>query len=192
MRYSHIILGSMVALGAVVNLLLPHGWTVWPFVVSAAIILTIHELAERHGHGIPPLHVYAWFAGAMALWMLAVVVLSVVNPLVLLLGVAVLGYFSVQGYLKQRARQRLMASRKLAGLCIHCGHVIDPGLAFCEGCGEDPDPEGNRLQRVASAPGGRQRKERLRSVLKPPPPASAAQQKEQALLARRHRKHNRR
>ena len=192
MRYAHIGLAIMVALGLVINLVLPHGWTVWPFVLAAAIILTIHELADRYGQGIPPLHVYAWFVGAMVLWLLVVLLLSVVNPLVVLLGLAVLGYFSGRGYLQQRARQRLIASRKAAGLCIHCGHVIDPGLAFCEGCGEDPDPEGNRLQRVASAPGGKQRKDHLRSILKPPPASSIAQQKEQALLARRHRKQNRR
>src|SRR5947209_10931559 len=94
MRYAHIGLAVMLVLGAVINWLLPHGWTVWPFVLAAAIILTIHELADRHGQGIPPLHVYAWFVGTMVVWLLIVVVLSVVNPLVVLLGLAVLGYFS--------------------------------------------------------------------------------------------------
>ena len=101
----------MVALGLAVNLLLPHGWTVWPFVLAAAILLTIHEMAERNGQGIPPLHVYAFFVAAMTLWLGLVVILSAVNVLVLLLGIGVLGYFAVQGYLKQREKMRVIAAR---------------------------------------------------------------------------------
>jgi len=192
MRYSHLMLGAMVLLGLIVNLLLPHGWTVWPFVLAAAILLTTHELAERHGQGVPPLHVYAFFIAALMAWLLIVILISAVNPIVVLLGIGVLAYFALRGYLRQRAKLQLIAARRAANLCIHCGHVIDPGLAFCEGCGEDPDPDRNRLQRVASAPGGKQRKEHLRSVLKPDAPTTVAQKKEQALLARRHRKRDRR
>ena len=192
MRFSHLMLGAMVLLGLIVNVSFRYGWTVWPFVLAAAIMLTIHELANRHGQGIPPLHVYGFFVGTMLAWLLVVVLISAVNPLVLLLGIGVLAYFSLRGYLQQRAKLQLIAARRKANLCIHCGHVIDPGLAFCEGCGEDPDPDRNRLQRVASAPGGKQRKEHLRSVLKPDAPTTVAQKKEQALLARRHRKRDRR
>lgn len=190
MRWSHLVLGAMIALGLIVNLVLPHGWTVWPFVLAAALMLTIHELADRNGQGIPPMHVYAFFVAGMTLWLGVVLVLSAVNVLVLLLGIGVLAYFAVQGYLKQREKMRLIAARRAAKLCIHCGHVIDPALAFCEGCGEDPDPDLNRLRRVASA-GGHRRRDHLRSVLKPDPPTTSAQKKEQALLARRHRKRGR-
>src|SRR2546423_15275381 len=97
-------MGLMVVGGAVMNLFLPHGWTVWPFVLAAAIMLFINEAADRNGQGIPPLKVYAFVGGAVVLWMSLVLIISALNPLVLLLGLSILGYHLAKGYIKTRQR----------------------------------------------------------------------------------------
>jgi hypothetical protein len=57
MRYAYAVCAALVAIGLVVNLFLPHGWTVWPAVFVAGMLCMIHEAAERNGQGVPPLHV---------------------------------------------------------------------------------------------------------------------------------------
>src|SRR5690242_2191907 len=70
LRYSYLIIGGMIVIGLIVNWLFAHsrGWTVWPFVLAAGILLCIHEAAERNGTGVPPLQVCALFGGAIAGW----------------------------------------------------------------------------------------------------------------------------
>ena len=94
LRYSYLIIGAMVVVGLIVNWLFAHshGWTVWPFVFAAGILLDIHEAAERNGTGVPPLQVYGLFGGALAIWVVLMAILSVTNPLILLLGIAWIGY----------------------------------------------------------------------------------------------------
>lgn len=188
LRVWHLAIVGMLIFGVAVNLLLPHGWTVWPFVAAAALMLAVHEAAERNAQGIPPLYVYLFFVSAMALWLVVVMIASAVNPVVLLLGFAGAGYYGVKGYLKSVERSRLFAKRRAEHLCIHCGQPVNPDLAFCANCGEDPDPDGARLARVATASVSSQAKSRIRAALAPPAPATSAAQKEQALLSRRHRR----
>src|SRR5689334_7665830 len=69
LRWTYLAMAVMVVGGAVMNLFLPHGWTVWPFVLAASIMLFINEAADRSGQGIPPLKVYAFVGGAVVLWM---------------------------------------------------------------------------------------------------------------------------
>src|SRR5438128_3057792 len=64
LRWSYLAVGGMVIVALIVNFLLPHGWTVWPFVLAIGILLYIHEAAERNGTGVPPMHVYGLFFGA--------------------------------------------------------------------------------------------------------------------------------
>ena len=77
----------MVFLGILVNLLLPHGWTVWPIVLAASLMLLIHEAADRNGVGVPPLMVYSFFGGVVIFWLIGIAVLSLLNPIILLIGV---------------------------------------------------------------------------------------------------------
>jgi len=192
LRLSYLIIAGMVVLGALVNLGLPHGWTVWPFVVGAAILLLINEATDRHGQGIPPFHVYVFFASAVALWLTLVAIFSVFNPIILILGILVLGYYALQGHLKQRERARLVVQRMAEGRCIHCGAIVIPEMVYCPRCGEEPNPDSSRLKRVAEVPRTAQSKARTRDALAPKPSAASAAQKERALLSRRHRGKSRR
>ena len=186
-RISHVIIGGLVVLGTMVNLFMPHGWTVWPLVVMAAMIILIHEAADRHGQGVPPLYVYALFAAALLSYFVLVLILGAVNPLLLGAGMLALTYYGGQGYLKRRERALLISKRRAAGLCIYCGAVADPQHAFCLRCGEEPDPDAALLKRVAEAPRTAQGKARTRAALTPAPPTAAMAKKEQVFLARRHR-----
>ncbi len=188
LRWSYLAMGVMVLAGTIINLLLPHGWTVWPFVLAAAIMLFINEVAERNGQGVPPLRVYAFVGGAVVAWMTIVLVLSALNPLVLLIGASILGYHGAKGYIKTRQRAQLIAKRRVDGCCIHCGAVADPQYAYCQNCGEDPDPDASLLKRVGTAPRGADVAAKARSALVPQSLSAAAAQKEQALLSRRRQK----
>ena len=121
LRWSHLLIGMMILIGAIVNLLLPHGWTVWPFVLAAGIMTMVHEAAERNGQGVPPLHAYAFFAGAVLTWVVLVSIFAVVNPFILVAGILGLGYHSARAYMKGRQRVLLIATRRAEGKCIHCG-----------------------------------------------------------------------
>jgi hypothetical protein len=188
LRTSHLIIGGLVLLGLLINILLPNGWTVWPFVLAAAILLTIHEAAERNGTGVPPMHVYALFLGGMAVWLVVVMLISATNPLVLILGVAAVIYYAGKGYMHEREKQRLIFQRRKDGLCIHCGERFNPENEFCDHCGEEPDPMGTQLQRVAGVARNRQNSQaiaRARAALKPESTAATASRRERQLIARR-------
>jgi hypothetical protein len=190
LRYSYIIIAAMVVIGLVVNWLFAHshGWTVWPFVLAAGILLYIHEAAERNGTGVPPLQVYALFGGAIAAWIIAMAVLSVTNPLILLLGIAWIGYICLKNYLQQREKDRLIEQRRADGCCIHCGtKVEDINLGFCTECGQEPNPTEIQLSRIASTIAGSNRGGHARSVLTRTTASTSASRKEQALLASRPR-----
>jgi hypothetical protein len=185
MRLSYLLIFGMMVIGVLVNLFMPHGWTVWPFVMAAGMMLLIHEAADRNGEGIPPLYVYAFFIGAMLSWFLMMTMLSLINPVILIVGLIVMGYYSALGYIRQREHKRLVMRRRMDGQCIYCGTPADYDLAFCAKCGREPDPDDAQLKRVAHAPRGDGIKQRARDSLKPPPAATAMKSKEQALIDRR-------
>lgn len=185
MRWSYLAIFCMMIGGALVNLLLPHGWTVWPVVMAAGMLLLIHEAADRNGEGIPPLYVYGFFIGAIATWLLFMTLLSIVNPVILLIALIVMGYYCALGYIKQREHKRVVLKRRMAGLCIYCAAPADYDLAYCPNCGREPDPDDAQLKRVAHAPRPAGIKDKARAALKPPSPTTVARQKEQALIARR-------
>jgi hypothetical protein len=185
LRWSYLAIFGMILGGVVINLAMPHGWTVWPFVMAAGMMLLIHEAAERNLTGVPPFHVYALFFSALACWFVLLTILSLINPVILVIGLIVLGYYCALGYLKQRERNRLIARRRMEGKCIFCGAVADYDLAFCMNCGNEPDPDDAQLKRVAHAPRAGNVQQRARAALKPPSPAETARQKEQALMSRR-------
>lgn len=191
-RASYLMIAGMVFLGIVVNFFMPHGWTVWPIVLAASLMLLIHEAADRNGVGIPPLLVYAFYAGVIVVWLIGIAVMSLLNPIILLIGALVLVYYCAKGYLQKIEAKRVIAKRRLDGQCIFCGHPADYEIACCMHCGREPDPDDALLRRVGFSPRAGNIKERARAALKPPTHVEAARQKEQALLANRmHRKHRR-
>jgi hypothetical protein len=185
LRWSYLAILGMVIGGAIVNLAMPHGWTVWPFVMAAGMMMLIHEAAERNLTGVPPFQVYALFFSVLACWFVFLAVLSLIHPVILLIGLLVMGYYCALGYLKQRERKRLIAKRRIEGRCIFCGAIADYELAFCMNCGNEPDPDDAQLKRVGNAPRAGNIQKRARAALKPATPVEAARKKEQALMNRR-------
>lgn len=184
LRYSYLLAVPVLLVALVVNLLLPHGWTVWPFAAAIMILLYVHEAAERNGQGIPPLYVYALFGGATLAWVVASIVLSVLNPIVTLLGVGVIAFYSVKMYLAQREAEKVVEQRRAEGKCVHCGEVADVQSGYCGNCGEEPDPQEMQLRRVAAVVknSAKSSSGRMRQVLKQENLASSARKKEAALL----------
>jgi hypothetical protein len=185
LRWSYLIIGVMVLTGIAVNLFMPHGWTVWAFVLAASILLLIHEAADRNTQGFPALKVYGWFGAATALWLLVVFAASAMNPFVILVGFVAMGYQVARGNIKDREKKRLIAQRQLEGRCIHCGEPADTGIEMCMNCGEEPNPDATRLKRVLGVMQSLKRTEQLKAALAPEPPTVTAAKKEQALIARR-------
>jgi hypothetical protein len=186
MRHTWYLVAAMILLGLVVNLWLPHGWTIWPIVFIAGIMAMVHEAAERNGQGVPPLHVYAAVAAVLALWILGAFIFSVINPLILLAGMAGIGYQCARAIIRQRERARHIARRRAEGCCIFCGAPANPELSFCESCGEEPDPDSARLDRVAGVVRTRNNAPQARAALTAKPETASTAAKEQALLARHH------
>jgi len=186
LRPSHLILAAMIVVGALVNLLFAHGWTVWPLVLAFGILTIINEAADRNGQGIPPFQVYAFFLGAGAAWIVLVLFLCTIHPIVLIVGMAAIIYRIAEALLKQRERNRLIAYRRAQGVCLHCGEVYDPNAVFCDSCGEEPNPEAAILKRVAQIYRSSEDMARARAVLGRRVIAGTPAAKEQALIARHH------
>jgi hypothetical protein len=191
LRWSYVIVGALALLGVAVNLLLPHGWTVWPVVLAVGLLVMVNEAADRNGQGVPPLAVYAAFVGAVVLWLGVLIIISAVHPLILLLALAVLGYQCGRGYMKVRAQRQLVDQRRAQGLCVHCGEANELEQIYCGNCGEVANPDGVRARWSTLNPRNGADVARVRAALKPESPATTARMKEQALLNRRHRPHAR-
>jgi hypothetical protein len=185
LRWTHLAILGMVIAGAIVNWFLPHGWTVWPLIMAAALMAAVHEAADRAGQGVPPLTVYAAFTGAIVLWIGAVMILSAVNMLVILAAVIALAYFSLNGWLKTRLREQLIQSRIAQGLCVYCGEPASSNLDYCENCGMEPNPVTAEARRLSDSTHRHANADHARAVLKGEGMGASAARKEQALLAMR-------
>jgi len=185
LRWSYLAIGVLVVVGAVLNVVLPHGWTVWPIIMAVGGMMMVHEAAERNGQGVPPGHAYAFIFGALFTWLFVGILLSGVNVFVLVLGLVGVFVYATQGYIEGRKREYLRAERRREGLCIHCGMRFNPGLEMCDHCGEEPDPLTTQLSRVAGVARNRRNVDRMRAVIKQESITATAARKEQALLARR-------
>jgi hypothetical protein len=183
LRASHIIVVGMVLAGILINLVVAHGWTVWPFVGAFGVLTYINEAADRNGQGVPPFQVYGFFFGVVAIWILMVLVLSTLNPVIVVLGIIAVGYRAGQAFIRQRERDRLISFRQADGRCIHCGEVFDPNSILCESCGEEPNPDEALLNRVAQIYRTPEEMARTRATLTRK--STNASSKENALLARR-------
>lgn len=185
LRWTHLAILGMVIGGAVINLFLHNGWTVWPLVMVAALMTAIHEAADRAGQGVPPLTVYACFAGAIILWIGLVMLLSAVNMLVIFAAVLALAYFSIKGWLKTRIRQELIQYRIAHDLCVNCGEPASSDLQYCENCGMEPNPMIAESRRLTESTHRNANAAHARAVLKGEGMGASAARKEQALLAMR-------
>jgi len=180
---SHIIVLAMIVAGAVTNIFVAHGWTVWPFVGAFGVLTYINEAADRNGQGIPPFQVYAFFFGTVALWILMVLLLSSINPIIIVLGIIAVGYRAGQAFIRQRERDRLITVRRADGRCIHCGELFNTNSMLCESCGEEPNPDEALLKRVSQIYRSPEEMARTRAMLSRK--GTNASTKETALLARR-------
>lgn len=187
MRWSYIASGILVVVGLITSFFLPHGWTVWPFVAVGGMMMMVHEAADRNGEGIPPLTVYAFFFGVITVWVIVMAILSVTNPLILILGISGLAFYCGREYIKQRERMKVIEKRRADGCCIYCGELADPNLGVCMNCGNDPDPATTQLARVASIVKGSNNAAHARAVIKGETTGQIATRKERALLAARSR-----
>src|SRR5271169_5591616 len=102
LRLSHIALGVAVVIGALINLLFAHGWTIWPAVLAFGILTYMNEAVSRNCQGFPPYHVYALFFCAVAVWFVIILILSALNPVILILGVGAIIFRIVEAILRQR------------------------------------------------------------------------------------------
>ena len=192
MRYSYYVAAGLIVLGTILNIVLAHGWTVWPFVFIASLLSMIHETADRNGQGVPPLMVYALFIGGLALWVAVGFLFSLTNPLVLLIGAIAITYQCAKGYMQELQRTALIQHRRANQLCIHCGEPFKPNELECSNCGGEPNPEGARLNRVAAVVHNRKNTPKARSTIKGQSPTASAAAREQALIARHHAGQSRR
>jgi hypothetical protein len=184
LRRSYLVIGGMILIGIVVNIFVTKGWTVWPFIGAASVLVVISEAAQRNGQGVPPLQVYAFFFGAVGVWIVIVLVLSVLNPLIVIVAVAALGFYAAKGGLTEYQRRSKIEALRKAGRCIHCGELYDPKSEICENCGGEANPEDTRLSRVAAVARQNRNPAKARAALNQPAAGATARQKEQALLAR--------
>jgi hypothetical protein len=184
LRISHLAIGVTIIVGALINLFFAHGWTVWPAILAFGILTYMNEAVSRNCQGFPPYHVYAFFLGAIAVWTLIILILSAVNPVILLLGIGAILFRIIEALLRQREREKLIAIRRLQGVCLHCGGPYDANVVFCENCGEEPNPDEAILKRVAQIYRSNEQIERARSALVRTAAPATASSKEQALLAR--------
>jgi hypothetical protein len=185
LRWSYLAVGALILVGALLNLVLPHGWTIWPIVAAVGGMMMVHEAAERNGQGVPPGHAYAFIFGALFTWLFVGMLLSAVNVFILVLGLIGVIVYSTHGYVEGRKREHLRGQRRQEGLCIHCGMRFNPSMEMCDHCGEEPDPLSTQLQRVAGVARNRRNVGRTRAVIKSESLTATAARKEQALLQKR-------
>ena len=187
LRWSYLIIAGLVIVGLLINVLLAHGWTIWPFVLAIGLLVMVNEAADRNGEGIPPLHVYGFVASVMGVWVLLMIILSLIHPLILVLGISGVLYHCARAYARQREHDLIIATRRSEGRCIHCGEVADMQLRVCINCGNDPDESATQLQRVASMVQSARRSAHARAVLTPEAPTASVARKERIMLATRPR-----
>ena len=187
LRWSFLIVAVLIVLGAILNAFFPHGWTVWPFVAVAGLFVMLNESTDRNGEGIPPLQVYALLFSALAIYAIVLVILSRLNLLVLIAGLTMCTYYAVRAILAQRTKDQLLADRLANGQCVHCGYPANSKNAYCEQCGEEPNPSAAQKERIGAVLRTGGRTGRMRAMLTSKSATADVKSKEQALLARRNR-----
>jgi len=191
LRWSHITILCLIVAGALINLALPNGWTVWPFVAVFSMLTWLNEAAERNGQGIPPIQVYALVVMVLGFWFIGVFIMTRVNVFIQLLGIFGIACYTYHGYMKYKAHLQLIADRRHQGLCVHCGFPNDGSFTYCVNCGHEPDPELASQQRMTAIAQYGKTSDRARQVLTTESYANNASRKEKALLANSPRRRGR-
>ncbi len=186
LRWTYLITAGLIVVAAAINIFstMRYGWTIWPLVPAIAAMVAVNEASDRHGQGVPPLEVYVFFVGAMIVWAIGVVLLNCINVFVQIMAFVALASYTFDGYRKHRARNALIMQRRQDGCCIHCGEPDQESNNYCEGCGEEPDPERLQLKRIEDVVRHGNRTGRARAILQPETHAQSAARKERELLAR--------
>jgi len=186
LRFSYWLVLGMVLLGIGVSIFVPHGWAIWPFICVAGFLAMVNEAAERNGQGVPPFQVYALFAGAIFVWIVIIAIFSLFNGVVIMIGLVALAYQCARAWMQERERNRVIEARRASGECVHCGEVVTNKNGVCEHCGNEPDPIGTRLRRVANIVNANKDAGRARSAIQQKSNHASASSKEQALISRAH------
>jgi hypothetical protein len=185
LRWAHLWIVGMILAAALINFLLPNGWTIWPLIPAMGAMIVINEAADRNDQGVPPFQVYAFVLFVIGVWVAGVFIMSHVPLFIQLTGVGALAWYSIDGWIKGRKRAIVIDQRRAEGCCIHCGVEVDPYDTFCPECGLEPDPGRTEQQRLAAiVQRGRGKDGHARAVLKPESHAASAARKERELLAR--------
>jgi len=184
LRWSYLVMGAAIVIGVILNLLMPHGWVVWPIVFVVSLISMVHEASDRNAQGVPPLAVYGLFGGALVACVVWLMVMKLCGPWLMVIATPPLLWYAGKGILENRRRDKLIEQRRSEGLCIGCGEPMDKSFEVCPNCGLDFDPDGQRLQRVASIARSRANPGRGRDVIKGTAPFTHAQRRAKALAER--------
>lgn len=182
-----VVMGMAVA-GFFVNVFMPGGLVVWPFVFAAAMLLIVNDASDRNAVGVPPFQAYALFFGILAGLFLFVALVSQINAwliIALTIGAAV---FVARDWAQRKAKQREYERLRAAGLCVRCRTPVGRGLDdVCSSCGLPSNLERVNLLRLGRAIGMRADAVKLRQVLtgqKPGHVAAKMQQLQQRRAAR--------
>ena len=189
LRWSYIAIGVFLVTGFIANMLVPHGWTVWPVIFMASVVAVIHELTTRNELGVPILHAYMLFGVMMLFWVVGAVILRVVGPLMLLVILPLVCYCT-RNNLRRLETLGVIAKRRRNGQCTHCGYETDPYGEFCENCGRDPGLKDYYVNPLRVGQRTDREIARARGALNPDTPNAVARKKEQALLNRRTNRHS--
>ena len=150
---THLVIIGLVALGCIVNLFLPHGIVVWPFVFAVSILLLLNEASDRNEVGVPPLQAYALFFGVLVVFFIFVLLISkAINPWLLILLSIGATWFVIRDWKQRRERNAEIDRLRALGLCVRCKTKVgDDPNAECANCGLAANPERLRLFYLAKA-----------------------------------------
>src|SRR5450432_1671751 len=87
-----IIIG-MVIVGFFVNIFMRGGLVVWPFIFAVAVLLIVNDASDKNAVGVPPFQAYALFFGVLLGFFLFVMLVSTINPWLLMLLVVAAGVY---------------------------------------------------------------------------------------------------
>lgn len=184
LRWSYLVTAAAIVLGVVLNVCISQGWVVWPVIFVVSLITMVHEAASRNTQGVPPIQVYALFAGVLVVCLVWLMIMAAFGPWLLVIATPLLVWYAGKGILENRRRDKLIEQRRKDGQCVGCGEPIDGSFEVCPNCGLDCDPDGQRLQRVATMARSRANPVRGRDVIKGTAALTHAQRRAQALADR--------
>jgi hypothetical protein len=188
-----LVIVGLVIVGALVNIFLPGGVVVWPFVFAVSLLLIVNSASERHGVGVPPFQAYALCFGVLLVFFVFIALVSRINAWLVVVLTILAGGYLLQDRSVRRHRARVLDVRRAAGLCVRCATPVGRGRDdVCPRCGTPAHPDrvnlfhlGNAIRQNArfTASGARQ----VLSGTKP----SRSDVKANTLLGRRSTAHKR-